>query len=150
MLLVNSCATVFQQADQQHLLGTFRYMARHAQWFSPHHLLFAAVVQTPFAKHFPTFALFTGLTFACSWLNGLNFKPVESMSADYKAKEAQGIIVSTVGCFWGRGVQQAGVVSLQHCIAAAHVDIKSTVWGLPAAEILPGQQPNSLVVVASS
>lgn len=34
---------------------------------------------------------------AASWLNGLNFSPVESMSPEFKAAEAKGIIVSP---FW--------------------------------------------------
>lgn len=50
--------------------------------------------QTPFSKHFPIFMLFGGLTWACSYLNGRNFKPVESMSAEYKAAEAKNINVS--------------------------------------------------------
>lgn len=46
----------------------------------------------PFAKHFPIFALATGLTIAASWLNNRNFKPVYSMAPEYKTKE--NIIVS--------------------------------------------------------
>lgn len=80
--------------------------------------------QTPFSKHFPIFMLFGGLTWACSYLNNRNFKPVESMSAEYKAAEAKNIIVSCC-CCW----QQQLTGCQQQLSAAAdlhrHTDIPS-------------------------
>jgi hypothetical protein len=52
----------------------------------------SSLLQVPFAKHFPIFAIATGLTIAASWLNNRNFKPVYSMAPEYKTKEH--IIVS--------------------------------------------------------
>lgn len=49
----------------------------------------------PFSRHFPIFAGAVGLTFLASYLNGRNFKPVESMGPDFKAEEAKGIATRT-------------------------------------------------------
>jgi hypothetical protein len=67
--------------------------------------LSALTLQVPFSRHFPIFAGALALTMAASWLNNRNFSPVESMSADFKAAEAKGIIVSPFWC-WLVGQEQ--------------------------------------------
>jgi hypothetical protein len=49
----------------------------------------------PFSRHFPIFAGAAGLTLLASYLNGRNFRPVESMGPEFKAEEAKGIATRT-------------------------------------------------------
>ena len=49
--------------------------------------------QTPFSKFIPVFAGACGLSGLFSYLNSLNFKPIETMGPEYKTKE--NIIVSS-------------------------------------------------------
>lgn len=51
--------------------------------------------QTPLSKHVPVFAIAFGLTWIWSTLNARNFKPLDSMTPEFKNKE--NVIVSGFG-----------------------------------------------------